>query len=160
MLLQIVDEQMHPQTWHILLLWLFVIHFIDFANVSNNGVYRIFDHMHVAFPRILLIPQIIPTNQSYIRIIPIVLKHVLRHQTNHKFKCPESYFRKIPEIIPPNHTSHATRFPDTGIFRNINLATVATANAVRCEQCYEYCWGPLASQSLQAQWARLVILVK
>jgi len=116
MLLQIVDEQMHPQTWHILLLWLFVIQFIDFANVSKNGVYRIFDHMHVAFPRII-IPQIIPSNQSYFRIIPILLKHVLRHQANHK--CPESYFRKIPGITPPNHTSHATRFPDTGIFRNI-----------------------------------------
>ncbi len=45
-------------------------------NVSRNGVYRIYDRMHVAFPRI--IPRIMPPNhtrESY----PWFWSHVLKH---------------------------------------------------------------------------------
>ncbi len=46
-----------------------------YMSVSINCVYKIYDHMHVAFPRI--IPRII-TPESYPRIIPRIIPMVLK----------------------------------------------------------------------------------
>ena len=57
-----------------------------YMSVSRNGVYKIYDHMHVAFPRI--IPRIMPPN----------------HTTNHTHDFNKGG-RNIPRNIPPKHTS-------------------------------------------------------
>ena len=79
-------------------------------SVSRNGVYKIYDHMHVAFPRI--IPRIMPPNhtrESYLRNIPPDQQGRAKHTPKH---TPESYLRNIPRIIPPD----ATRFAGHGVF--------------------------------------------
>ena len=79
-------------------------------SVSRNGVYKIYDHMHVAFPRI--IPRIMPPNhtrESYLRNIPPDQQGRAKHTPEH---TPESYLRNIPRIIPPD----ATRFAGHGVF--------------------------------------------
>ena len=79
-------------------------------SVSRNGVYKIYDHMHVAFPRI--IPRIMPPNhtrESYLRNIPPDQQGRAKHTPKH---TPETYLRNIPRIIPPD----ATRFAGHGVF--------------------------------------------
>lgn len=78
--------------------------------LTGNGGYIIYDPEHVAFHRIIskIMPRIILTN----------------HKTN-LLQCHAWGIRQI--ILPKytrnhtssNHTSHATRFPDTRIFWNI-----------------------------------------
>ena len=78
--------------------------------LAGNGGYIIYDPEHVAFHRIIskIMPRIILTNPK----------------TN-LLQCHAWGIRQI--ILPKytqnhtssNHTSHATRFPDTGIFWNI-----------------------------------------
>ena len=51
----------------------------EYKSVSRNGIYKIYDHMHVAFPRI--IPRIMPSNhalESYPRIIPRIIPMILK----------------------------------------------------------------------------------
>ena len=50
--------------------------------------------------------------ESYPRIIPMVLKPCFETSGESYLY---SYLRNIPRIILPNHTSHAKRFPDTGM---------------------------------------------
>ena len=67
----------------------------------RSGVHRIYEHMHVAFLRIIpiIMPRIIPTNhtsESY----PWFCSHVLRHQVNHTSETyPESY---LESYLPCN----------------------------------------------------------
>ena len=52
----------------------------EYKSVSRNGIYKIYDHMHVAFPRI--IPRIMPPNhtrESYHESYPWFWSHVLKH---------------------------------------------------------------------------------
>lgn len=78
--------------------WLFKRHSssIDYSIVSKNGVYRIYDHRHVALPRFIpcIMPRIIPTN------------HTTNLTTNHTY-CFEAMFWGIRgiilRIIPPKH---------------------------------------------------------
>ena len=75
-------------------------------SVSRNGVYKIYDQMHVAFPRI--IPRIMPpnhTSESYHESYPLFEQGRAKH-------TPETYLRNIPRIIPPD----ATRFAGHGVF--------------------------------------------
>ena len=83
-----------------------------YMSVSRNGVYKIYDHMHVAFPRI--IPRIMP------RIIPA------NHTTNHTHdfgkggrNIPETY----PRNIPPKHTYAllGTEFSERAIYIYMNV---------------------------------------
>ena len=79
-------------------------------SVSRNGVYKIYDHMHVAFPRI--IPRIMPPNhtrESYHESYPWFQQGRAKHTPKH---TPETYLRNIPRIIPPD----ATRFARHGVF--------------------------------------------
>ena len=75
-------------------------------SVSRNGVYKIYDHMHVAFPRIMPPNH---TRESYHESYPWFQQGRAKHTPKH---TPETYLRNIPRIIPPD----ATRFAGHGVF--------------------------------------------
>ena len=80
------------------------------VSVSRNGVYKMYDLMHVAFPRI--IPRIMPPNhtrESYHESYPWFQQGRAKHTPKH---TPETYLRNIPRIIPPD----ATRFAGQWFF--------------------------------------------
>ena len=86
-------------------------------SVSRNGVYKIYDHMHVALPRI--IPRIMPPNhtrESYHESYPFFAQGRAKHTPKH---TPETYLRNIPRIIPPD----ATRFAGHGVFGKGHLSS-------------------------------------
>ena len=95
---------------------------LRYMSVSRNGVYKIYDHMHVAFPRI--IPRIMPPNhtrESYHESYPWFWKGRAKHTPKH---TPETYLRNIPRIIPPD----ATRFAGHGIFGKGHIEIEDTAD--------------------------------
>ena len=123
-----------------------------YMSVSRNGVYKIYDHMHVAFPRI--IPRIMPPNhtcESYHESYPWFQQGRAKHTPKH---TPETYLRNIPRIIPPD----ATRFAGHGVFGKGHISTY-----VRPTPCYLYTWAVChidiarvsQGQSFAGQWGNL-----
>ena len=86
-------------------------------SVSRNGVYKIYDHMHVAFPRI--IPRIMPPNhtrESYHESYPWFQQGRAKHTPKHTpgKHTSETYLESYPLM---QHALLGTEFSERAIYR-------------------------------------------